>query len=97
MRTYETPGGTMWSVTTVLGACIPKPWLGAWVKKMAREAVLELISSHPDISKWDTEAQEEAIKHAINEHERVAKTALDIGSFIHNCLQIYYQEWHENI
>lgn len=92
MRKYQTPIGELWSVTTVLN-CVPKPWLGAWIKKEARIAVLELLQEKPDVINWDVESQEEAIKEAINSHERKSQTALDMGSLCHNCLEVYFKEW----
>lgn len=92
MRTYDTPIGKLPSVTTVLGI-LSKPYLIPWVKKEARLAVADLIQEKPDIVKWGREEIEEACKHAIDEHNRKSKTALDLGSLVHNMIEVFYKEW----
>ena len=99
-RHYDTPYGRLPSVTTVL-SIIDKPALLGWVAKEAREATIA------SVWKWLTESWtkiqdvgllsfgelKDIITESVKEYQRKQKTALDIGSFVHNCIECWYKLW----
>ena len=99
-RYYDTPYGKLPSVTTVL-SIIDKPALLRWVAKEAREATIKAVwgmivdawQGGFDLGNFDYKKLYETISHAVNEYQRKQKTALDIGSFVHNCIECWYKLW----
>ena len=99
-RYYNTPNGRFPSVTTILGI-ISKPFLLPWVAAQAREATIIVVW------KWVTESWgkiqdvgllsfgelRELITESVKEYQRKQKAALDIGSFVHNCIECWYKLW----
>lgn len=99
-RHYQTPIGRLPSVTTILSICA-KPFLLPWVAKEAREATIMAVW------KWITESWgkiqdvgllsfgelKDLITESVKEYQRKQKAALDIGSFVHNCVECWYKLW----
>ena len=96
-RTYSTPIGDLPSVTTVLGI-INKPWMVAWVLKMAREASAKAIIKLKDagtLMDMDEATLEDVFKESNKSYEGVAKEATDLGSLLHGAVEFYYKERHD--
>ena len=95
-RTYSTPIGDLPSVTTVLGI-INKPWMVAWVLKMAREASAKAIIKLKDagtLMDMDEATLEDVFKESNKSYEGVSKEATDLGSLLHGAVEFFCKEKH---
>lgn len=90
LRTYDTPHGQVFSVTTILNI-IDKPFLKPWALKMAREKIIE------GLSKYGCNINiEKMIPIWCKEADRYAKTAAEIGTKIHNAVEEVFN-YHDDL
>lgn len=99
-RYYDTPQGRFPSVTTIL-SILNKPFLLPWVAKEAREASITAIWNYllyawekpKEIGILTYDKLTKLITESVKEYQRKQKAALDIGSFVHNCVECWYKLW----
>jgi len=81
--------GTVPSVTTIIG-CLNKPALIPWAAKLTANYIINLI---PDIiagkQKFNPEDAGAIFEIAKNQHKTVSGAALDIGSAVHDSIEVY--------
>jgi hypothetical protein len=84
-RTYKLESGEYPSVTTILDI-LDKPALKQWAVNMA----IEYIESQDEVTN-------EILQNAKTEWKNVSQDALDIGSEIHNLIEVYIKEGKDAI
>lgn len=84
-RFYETPIGSLVSVTTVTGIWDKSLALTAWAANCAAKRFRQIVESgHKDLI--------EAEKKAKKEYRKVSQDALDIGSEVHNLIEVHLKD-----
>lgn len=84
-RFYETPIGSLVSVTTVTGIWDKSLALIAWAANCAAKRFRQIVESgHKDLI--------EAEKKAKKEYRKVSQDALDIGSEVHNLIEVHLKD-----
>lgn len=68
------------SVTTILGAVYPKPWLAPWAAKAAIEAVEQCLDNGIDLDEFQ-------LAHCKNAHKRRSTHGKIVGSQVHEIIE----------
>jgi hypothetical protein len=87
-RTYETPYGVLPSVTTVLGLLDKSGALMGWATKTMVEYLKSLADPKGHILITKDEATD-IFKKARAYHKEISQKALDIGSGVHNVIEVH--------
>jgi hypothetical protein len=82
-RIYTWKGEQFPSVTTILGAAMPKPALKSWAAKMVAEYAFDHRSS------WETLGRDAAVDLLKREPLRMTTKAADLGSAVHAAAEAY--------
>lgn len=95
-RIYETPYGKLPSVTTVIGLLDKSGPLMGWAVKTMAEYLKSLADKEGNIIIKKAEA-EDIFKRAKAYHKEVSQTAKDIGSEVHNAIEVHLKGQRVNL
>jgi len=90
-RYYEYQGKKLPSVTTITGQ-LDKPALTYWAANCAADFIRDEISKQEEISKENLLS---VIEKSRKEWRKVGRTAMDIGSEVHACIETYLSKGEE--
>jgi len=90
MRWYDINGKKYESVTTILGDTTPQNWMLPYVKKHAREALLDIVEN------LEGEITEKDLKYCLDAHKRHSEVAMAFGSLVHSGAEVYHKLWDED-
>jgi hypothetical protein len=87
-RTYQTPAGPLYSVTTVLGIIDKSQALVPWGANCAVKHIRGALSTQiEDGYPVPLEMFENALQEARNAHRNIKEDAADVGSQVHNLIE----------
>jgi hypothetical protein len=87
-RTYQTPAGPLYSVTTVLGIIDKSQALVPWGANCAVKYIRNAIDSMQDsCSTIATDKLEQVYQEARNAHRNIKEDAADVGSQVHDMIE----------